>query len=316
MSSYDEEDQDLSDKTFALGSDYIAVKRLGKGTYGTVYLVKKKDTGKLYAVKEIKNESESEGIPATALREIAVLKKMTHPNIVSVEGMAYSDKHLELCLEYCEYDLRKLILEKRFDDSFYNENFIKKILFQVFKAVDYLHSHKILHRDLKPANILVKENDLTVKLADFGLARVYSIPIRPYTKEVLTLWYRAPEMLLGISQYAIGLDLWSLGCIVGEMYLQRPLFHGNTELEQLFMIMKVFGTFNDVMLPGYKAYPNFNKDFPFWKGSGLRNYIDKKALVQMDDVAFDLLEKLLVIDPVKRMTCKEALEHPYFKGMS
>ena len=315
MTHNQNEEEDLSQKKFGLGPEYRAIEILGAGTYGTVYKAQKKDTGAFYAIKQIKNESENEGIPSTALREIAILKKMAHPNVVGVEGMAYPENHIELCLEYCEYDLRKLIMEKQNDTNFYNENFIKNIMYQIFKAVDYLHSHKVLHRDLKPSNILIKKENWQVKLADFGLSRVYSIPIRPYTKEVLTLWYRAPEMILGIANYAIGLDMWSLGCIFAELYFQRPIFHGDSEIDQLFKFMRVFGTFNEVILPGYKAFPYFNKDFPFWKGCGLRNYVNQKTHIPMDDVAFDLLEKLLVVDPVKRISCREALQHPYFNNV-
>ena len=313
-----EENEDLSKKVFALGNQYVAVERLGKGTYGTVYKVKKKGTEKYYAIKKIKNEMDDEGIPSTALREIAILKKMKYPNVVNVEGVAFSNSNnnIELCLEYCRYDLKKLIDCKKNDSSFYNVKFIKNMMYQLLKGVEHLHSHKVLHRDLKPQNILVDDNGWTLKLADFGLSRVYSIPIRPYTKEVLTLWYRAPEMMLGISNYAIGLDVWSLGCIFAELYLGKPLFIGDSEIDQLFRIMQVFGTFNELTLPGYKAFSYFDQDFPYWTGIGLKNYIKKRhSVILMDDLAFDLLEKMLAIDPVKRITCKEALNHPYFQDV-
>ncbi len=309
-----DENEDLSKKVFALGNQFIAVERLGKGTYGTVYKVKIKTSDKYYAIKKIKNEMDDEGIPSTALREIAILKKMKHPNVVNVEGIAFNNNNnIELCLEYCRYDLKKLIEHKKKDTSFYTEKFVKNMMYQLLKGVEHLHSHKILHRDLKPQNILVDDNGWILKLADFGLSRVYSIPIRPYTKEVLTLWYRAPEMSLGIGNYAIGLDIWSIGCIFAELYIGKPLFTGDSEIDQLFKIMQVFGTFNELTLPGYKAFPYFDPDFPYWKGCGLRYYINRRhSVLKMDDVAFDLLEKMLAIDPVKRITCKEALNHPYF----
>ena len=166
------EDEDLSKKVFALGNQYQAVERLGKGTYGTVYKAKKKGCEKFFAIKKIKNELDNEGIPSTALREIAILKKMKNPNVVNVEAIAFNNHHIELCLEYCKYDLKKLIDCKKHDPSFYNVKFVKNMMFQLLKGVEHLHSHKILHRDLKPQNILVDDNGWILKLADFGLSRV------------------------------------------------------------------------------------------------------------------------------------------------
>jgi serine/threonine protein kinase len=310
------EDEDITKKQFALGIQFQAVERLGKGTYGTVYKARKKGCDKFFAIKKIKNELDNEGIPSTALREIAILKKMKNPNVVNVEGIAFNKKHIELCLEYCKYDLKKLIDSKKHDSSFYNVKFVKNMMYQLLKGVEHLHSHKILHRDLKPQNILVDDNGWILKLADFGLSRVYSIPIRPYTKEVLTLWYRAPEMMLGINNYAIGLDIWSIGCIFVELYLGKPFVMGDSEIDQLFKLFQIYGTFNELTLPGYKNFPYFDQDFPFWKGIGLKNYLKQRShIIPIDDTAFNLMEKMLAIDPCKRITCKEALNHPYFNDV-
>ena len=310
------EDEDITKKQFALGIQFQAVERLGKGTYGTVYKARKKGCDKFFAIKKIKNELDNEGIPSTALREIAILKKMKNPNVVNVEGIAFNKKHIELCLEYCKYDLKKLIDSKKHDSSFYNVKFVKNMMYQLLRGVEHLHSHKILHRDLKPQNILVDDNGWILKLADFGLSRVYSIPIRPYTKEVLTLWYRAPEMMLGINNYAIGLDIWSIGCIFVELYLGKPFVMGDSEIDQLFKLFQIYGTFNELTLPGYKNFPYFDQDFPFWKGIGLKNYLKQRShIIPIDDTAFNLMEKMLAIDPCKRITCKEALNHPYFNDV-
>lgn len=303
------EKKPLTEKKFSLGKSYTALERLGKGTYGTVYKVQKVDTNELFAIKKIKMDVDTEGIPSTALREIAILKKMKHPNIVKIIDLAISEKNIELCLEYCKYDLKKFLDAFKNNEAVYNLSTIKTFLYQIIKATDFLHSHKILHRDLKPQNVLVHEGSLVCKLADFGLSRVYSIPIRPYTKEVLTLWYRAPEMMLGMSNYSTGLDIWSLGCIMGELFIKRPLFPGDCEIDQLFKLFQTFGTFNEAMLPGYKSFPYFNKEFPYWKGTGLREYIQKFGGIPMDSVAYDLLEKMLMIDPIKRISCREALSH-------
>jgi serine/threonine protein kinase len=299
----------VKDKTFIIGKQYIGLDRLGKGTYGSVYKVQRKDTNEIFAIKKIKLDVDTEGIPSTALREIAILKKINHPNIVRIQDIALSDKKIELCLEFCPYDLRKYVDAFRDNSKVYNLKTIKTIMYQILKATDHLHSKKILHRDLKPQNILICDQTLVTKIADFGLSRVYSIPIRAYTKEVLTLWYRAPELMLGLNQYSCGLDMWSVGCIFAELFLKRPLFTGDSEVDQLFRIFQVLGTPTDTTLPGYKSFPDFNKDFPIWNGSGLQKYIADKMYVKMDSYALDLLEKLLNVDPCRRLTAKEALYH-------
>lgn len=185
-------------------------------------------------------------------------------------------------------------------------------MLQILNGVDFLHSKKILHRDLKPANILIDNKTLSTKLADFGLSRIYSFPIRPFTKEVLTLWYRAPELMLGFNNYSFDLDMWSVGCIFCEIMLGKPLIHGDAEIDQLFRMFKIFGTPTDETLPGYTTFPDFNKNFPLYKPRGIRKELEQYKL---DSQLVDLIEKLLVVDPCKRMTAKEAIKHPYFDAV-
>jgi serine/threonine protein kinase len=303
----------LKEKVFISGKNFIGLEKLGKGTYGSVYKAQKRDTNEIFAIKKIKLDVDTEGIPSTALREISILKSLNHPNVVRIIDLTLSEKKIELCLEYCPLDLRKFMDQHKSNPKFYNLNTIKTILYQILRATDHLHSRKILHRDLKPQNILICDQTLITKIADFGLSRVYSIPIRPYTKEVLTMWYRAPELMLGLNQYSIGLDMWSVGCIFGELLIKMPLFAGDSEFDQLMKIFRVLGTPNEHSLPGCNRFPDYNSDFPLWAPIGIDKVIKERIEIKMDEEslcgALDLLKKMLVMDPCRRISAKEALSH-------
>ena len=207
--------------------------KIGSGTYGVVYKgYRKKPNGEkeIVAIKKMKIDLENEGIPSTALREITILRELKHPNIVRLLDVVLNDSKLYLLFEYGECDLRKYLINLK--DKSLDENSIKNFLYKILDAVAYCHSKKIIHRDLKPQNILTSKNGEIVKVADFGLARAFSIPIRPYTKEVLTLWRRVPELLLGINEYSTPVDIWSIGCIFEELILKQPFFKGEYEIEQ------------------------------------------------------------------------------------
>lgn len=303
----------LKDKVFISGKNIIGLEKLGKGTYGSVYKAQKKDTNEIFAIKKIKLDVDTEGIPSTALREISILKTLNHPNVVRIQDLTLSEKKIELCLEYCPLDLRKFMDQYKNNQKMYHITTIKTIIYQILRATDHLHSRKILHRDLKPQNILISDQTLITKIADFGLSRVYTIPIRPYTKEVLTMWYRAPELMLGLNQYSIGLDMWSVGCIFAELFIKIPLFPGDSEFDQLMKIFRVLGTPNDNSLPGCKHFPDFNPDFPMWAPIGIEKVIRDKVEVKIDEdsmtEAIDLLKRMLVMDPCKRISAKESLCH-------
>ena len=208
---------------------------IGSGAYGVVYKGINKETNEVIAIKRIKTELESEGVPSTALREISILRELKHPNIVELKDVVCAENKLYLLFEYLDIDLKKY-LESLNENVMLEPERIKSFLFQILEAIAYCHSKKIIHRDVKPQNLLLDQYG-KIKLADFGLARAFSIPIRPYTKEVLTLWYRAPEILLGSVEYSTPVDIWSIGCIFAELYLKRPLFQGEYEMDQ---VMKIF----------------------------------------------------------------------------
>ncbi len=149
---------------------------------------------------------------------------------------------------------------------------VQSLLYQILQALVYLHSRRIFHRDLKPQNLLIDSSGTVVKLADFGLARAFGLPIKTYTHEVVTLWYRCPEILLGQKQYSLGVDLWSTGCIFAEMAQRRPLFMGDSEIDQIFKIFKVLGTPNEQNWPEALKLPDFKPTFPKWKGIPLHEH--------------------------------------------
>lgn len=219
-----------------------------------------------------------------------------------------TDAKLYLIFEYLPYDLFSYINEQEKAKTF-TVTKKKKIFYQIVKSVAYLHSRRILHRDLKPQNILVTQSG-EIKVADFGLARQYTIPIRNYTHEIVTVWYRAPEVLLGAKEYSTSIDIWSLGCILAEFYTNEPLFPGDSEIGQLYRIFQVLGTPTEEQWKGVSKLKEYKDIFPKWRQKDL-----KTICPGLDDDGVDLLKKLLTYDPVKRISSKEALNHPYFKNV-
>lgn len=184
--------------------------------------------------------------------------------------------------------------------------FLQLYMFQLINGIDACHRHRIIHRDIKPQNILLC-NDGWLKVADFGLARTFSVPLRRYTHEVVTLWYRAPEILLGLDKYTAAVDSWSIGCIFAEMATGRPPFTGDSEIGQLFKIFQLLGTPNDSTWPGVSTLRDYQPAFPQWRPKSL-----KRAVPRLGEHGLDLLAKLLTYDPTQRITTAEALSHPYF----
>lgn len=164
-----------------------------------------------------------------------------------------------------------------------------------------------MHRDLKPQNILV-DKQVNVKIADFGLARAFSLPIKTLTHEIETLWYRAPEVLLGQKQYSLGVDSWSIGLIMGELFEREPVFIGDSEIDQIFKIFKFFGTPTNSEWPGITSLPDFKLTFPKFKKMN-----PEEKFKKMDYLEIDLLLMMLVLEPLKRISARDALRHPLFE---
>ncbi|KAK3594380.1 hypothetical protein CHS0354_009672 [Potamilus streckersoni] len=285
--------------------DYAKIEKIGEGTYGVVYKGRNKKTNRLVALKKIRLESEEEGVPSTAIREISLLKELQHPNIVCLEDVLMQENKLYLVFEFLSMDL------KRYMDTIPNGQYMDKMLvksytYQICQGILFCHQRRTLHRDLKPQNLLI-DNKGVIKLADFGLARAFGIPVRVYTHEVVTLWYRAPEILLGSQRYSTPVDIWSIGCIFAEMVTKRPLFHGDSEIDQLFRIFRTLTTPTEETWPGVTSFPDYKPTFPNWKNNQLA-----AAVKQLDNLGLDLLQQMLIYDPALRISAKETLNHPYF----
>ena len=295
--------------TFKDNKRYTIVEKLGEGSYGAVYKVHDNTNGQNMAVKIILTKDSPEGIPSTTIREITNLKYCSHPNILSLINVYFYQDQIELVLDCCESDLRNFINKYQDIPKTYNKETIKKIIYQIIKGVSFMHSQAIVHRDLKPGNILIDVSSLEVKIGDFGFSRKLSIPTRRYTREVSTLWYRAPELLLGSPLYSFGIDIWGIGCILAELVMKEPLFEGNSEIEELKMMFNVFGTFNDRLFPGFEKVLNTNKFLVKKKGEGIVNHIKKRSKIDVGEECYDLLSKLLVVNQLKRISLNEALKH-------
>ncbi|NXR06632.1 CDK3 kinase, partial [Semnornis frantzii] len=281
------------------------VEKIGEGTYGVVYKARHKRSGQLVALKKIRLDSETEGVPSTAIREISLLKELKHPNIVRLLDVIHSQKKLYLVFEYLNQDLKKYIDSSRAGEI--PLSLVKNYLFQLLQGVSFCHSHRVIHRDLKPQNLLINEAG-TIKLADFGLARAFGVPLRTYTHEVVvTLWYRAPEILLGCKYYSTAVDIWSIGCIFAEMVTRKALFPGDSEIDQLFRIFRTLGTPTEATWPGVTQLPDYKRDFPQWARKEMREIVPN-----LDGDGRDLLVQLLLYDPSRRISAKGALSHHYF----
>jgi len=284
---------------------YQKIEKIGEGTYGVVYKARNRVSGELVALKKIRLEAEDEGIPSTAIREISILKELQHPNIVRLHDVIHTDKKLTLVFEYLDQDLKKYLDSSDGLDA----HTIQSSLFQLLRGIAFCHDRRVLHRDLKPQNLLINtEGEL--KLADFGLARAFGIPVRSYTHEVVTLWYRAPDVLMGSRKYSTPVDLWSVGCIFGEMASSRPLFPGTSDHDQLMRIFKLLGTPNEETWPTMVDLPEYKSDFPVYDQVSLASIAPK-----LDPDGLDLLTQMLRYDPAQRISAKAAMSHPYFKDL-
>uniref|UniRef100_A0A8C5PE74 cyclin-dependent kinase n=1 Tax=Leptobrachium leishanense TaxID=445787 RepID=A0A8C5PE74_9ANUR len=282
------------------------LRRVSLGTYATVYKGRSKLTENLVALKEIRLEHE-EGAPCTAIREVSLLKDLKHANIVTLHDIIHTERTLTLVFEYLDKDLKQYL-----DDcgNLINLHNVKLFLYQLLRGLSYCHRRKVLHRDLKPQNLLINEKG-ELKLADFGLARAKSIPTKTYSNEVVTLWYRPPDILLGSTEYSTQIDMWGVGCIFYEMVTGRPLFPGSTVEEQLHFIFRILGTPTEETWPGILSNEEFKSyNYPKYSPDPIQ-----KHAARLDSDGANLLSKLLQLEGRRRISAEDAMTHFHFQEL-
>lgn len=284
---------------------YEKIEFLGEGQFATVYKARDTVKDEIVAVKKIKLGTRAEakdGINRTALREIKLLQELSHPNIIGLYDVFGHRSNVSLVFDFMVTDLEAIIKDT---SIVLTAGHIKSYVLQTLQGLEYLHMNWILHRDLKPNNLLLDDRGV-LKIADFGLAKFFGSPTRIYTHQVVTRWYRAPELLFGARIYGTGIDMWAVGCILAELLLRVPFLPGDSDLDQLSRIFQTLGTPTDKDWPGMPALPDYVQ-FRSFPGTPFRHIFTAAG----DDL-LDVISRMLAINPLKRCTCAEALQMPYF----
>ncbi|KZW04203.1 Pkinase-domain-containing protein [Exidia glandulosa HHB12029] len=284
---------------------FKVVSKVGEGTFGQVYKAGN-GAGGFVALKRIRMESERDGFPVTAMREIKLLQSLSHVNVIKLHEMMVSKGAVYMVFEYMDHDLTGVLCQKQF---LFTPAHIKALCKQMFAGLAYLHHKGVIHRDLKGSNILLN-NRGELKLADFGLARFYHKRRQAdYTNRVITQWYRPPELLLGATVYGPEVDMWSAGCIMLELFTRRPIFQADDEIHQLQVIYRVMGTPNTTQWPELVDQPWYELVKP--KEAIASQFRDSFSR-WLSPAGLDLAEGLLSYNPKLRVTAAQALETAYF----
>jgi len=299
----------VKDEEFKVDECYKITKKVGSGAYGMVVAAKDQRDGKKVAIKKVRDTFHNLTDAKRILREIKLLQYLDHPNIVKLTDMVNpltveDFEDIYLVMEYMQSDLHKII----YSNNDLSLNHIAFITYQILCGVKHMHSANIIHRDLKPGNILVN-SDCTVKICDFGLSRGFEVDEdQLLTEYVVTRWYRAPEVVVQAQRYDESVDIWAIGCILAEMLLKEPVFQGEDYIDQLRVIFKLIGTPSDEDLTNVISSDavNFIKRL---KNRERREFA--QVFTQASPEAIDLLEKIFVFDPARRITIDEALRHPF-----
>ncbi|KAJ4980056.1 hypothetical protein NE237_010836 [Protea cynaroides] len=297
------------------------LEQIGEGTYGQVYMAREIRTGEIVALKKIRMDNEREGFPITAIREIKILKKLHHDNVIKLkeivtspgpekdeQGRPDGNKYkggIYMVFEYMDHDLTGLSDRPGMRFSVPQ---IKCYMRQLLTGLHYCHVNQVLHRDIKGSNLLI-DNEGNLKLADFGLARSFSNDHNGnLTNRVITLWYRPPELLLGTTKYGPAVDMWSVGCIFAELLHGKPIFPGKDEPEQLNKIFELCGAPDESNWPGVSKIPWYNN---FKPTRPMKRRL-REVFRHFDRHALELLDRMLTLDPAQRICAKDALDAEYF----
>jgi len=300
----------VSGKEFKIDKKYKPLKKLGTGAYGVVISAKNVETEQKVAIKKVSDVFHNLLDAKRILREVRLLRHFNHRNVLAIMDMVHPAEEEELediyiITELMQSDLHRII----HSNNDLSLEHIQYILYQVLLGLKYMHSANVIHRDLKPSNILINE-DCEVKICDFGLARgVVEEDEDLLTEYVVTRWYRAPEVICAARKYGFGIDVWSVGCILAELFLREPIFQGTSYVDQLNCIFDVLGTPNDADLEcisNAKALSFIGK-LKHKKPMSLKNLMPNAP-----ESAIDLMSKMLLFDPSKRISVDDALAHPFF----
>ena len=264
---------------------YKKLEKIGEGTYATVFRAQDETTGQLVALKEIRLNPE-EGAPSTALREISFMRELSHPNIVKLIEVIHTPQTLGLVFELLRQDLKHLLDTRRAQKTPFSVGQVQSVMYQILRGLAFCHEMKILHRDLKPQNLLLSAEG-HIKLADFGLARGFGIPVNAFSSEVVTLWYRPPDILLGSTNYSTPIDIWSVGCIMAELILLSYLTSETS-----------------TWIPGWIG------EFPLYEPVAWA-----KLFPSLPPAGLNLIARMLDYRPAMRISAKDALEHSFFDSL-
>mmetsp|Transcript_56943 Transcript_56943/g.132751 ORF Transcript_56943/g.132751 Transcript_56943/m.132751 type:complete len:344 (+) Transcript_56943:56-1087(+) len=296
-----------SSKAVSPGSQYERLEsNIGEGTYGKVHKARDMNTGQIVAIKKAKvspADRDVGGIGFTALREIKLMQAVRHPNVMGCLAVFAEGGVIHLVMEFMDGDLKKVIEDK---DTILSEAHVKCLAGQVFEGVAALHRSWFVHRDLTPTNILLSYKSGAAKLGDFGFTRTLGHGERPLTPLCTTLWYRAPELLYGAKFYGHSVDIWSMGCLVAELFLRQPIFQGSGEWDMLTKVFEKRGTPTEEVWKDVSALPNF-VEFSHHPKVPLATLVPSAS-----DAACGLIDALLRLDPKQRPSATEALSHEFF----